>query len=528
MFHEAHTTQNASVAPLLAMSGISKRFGPTIALDEVDLELQAGEALALIGENGAGKSTLMKILSGVYHPDSGSMTLAGIPFAPRGPRDALARGVAMIYQELAVAPHLTVEANVMLGQERARAGFIRRREHRGLVGAALEMLDHAEISPRARAGSLSVGAQQLIEVARALVHDARVIVFDEPTSSLTERDAERLFAVIERLKQKQIAVIYISHFLEETKRVAERYVVLRDGRSVAAGRMAETPLEEIITAMVGRTLTELFPKVPRTPGAPVLELSDLAGRRLPRRADLTLRRGEVLGIAGLVGAGRTELLRTIFGLDEVRSGRVVVKGLETRRPTPHRQIARGLGLLSENRKAEGLALSRSVEENLTLSALGRYSRFGWLQTRKRRQAARSWIQKLNIQTPHPNQPTALLSGGHQQKVALARLLHQDADILLLDEPTRGIDVGSKAEIYRMIGDLAAQGRAVLVVSSYLPELLGLCDRLAVMSRGVLGPVRPVENWTADQIMEAATRGAEAPDAAPTPQEPEGWDRLASE
>jgi ribose transport system ATP-binding protein len=486
------------------MRGVSKRFGASRALDGVSIELNPGEVHALIGENGAGKSTLMKILSGAYRPDSGEMTFDGRPYAPRGPRDALARGVAMIYQELAIAPHLTVEANVMLGQERTRLGLVRRGEHRRLVREALGLLEHLDIRADAIAGRLSVGAQQLIEVARALVSDARVIVFDEPTSSLTERDADRLFAVIDRLRARGLAIVYISHFLEEVRRVARRYTVLRDGRAVATGPMEGTDLRTIIAAMVGRDLTELFPRVPHQPGEPVLDLSGLSGRVLPKRADLQLRRGEVLGIAGLVGAGRTELLRAVFGLDEVVGGRVTIKGNPARSGSPRQRIAQGLGLLSEDRKEEGLALSRSVEENLTLSALGRYARLGWLGLGKRRAEALRWMDAMRVRASGPDQRIGALSGGNQQKVALARLLHQRADVLLLDEPTRGIDVGSKAEIYRMIGTLAAEGKAVLMVSSYLPELLGVCDRIAVMSRGVLGPARPVDQWTEHAIMEEAT------------------------
>jgi ribose transport system ATP-binding protein len=488
------------------MRDVTKSFGASRALDGVSLDLAAREVHALVGENGAGKSTLMKILSGAYRADTGSMTLAGRPYAPRGPRDAHRQGVAMIYQELTLAPHLSVEANVLLGQEPTVAGWLRRREHRRLTAQALAVLDHAEIRPDTIAGRLSVGAQQLVEVARALVSDARVLVFDEPTSSLTERDAARLFAVIDRLRERGLAIVYISHFLEEVRRVAQRYTVLRDGRSVGSGPMAGTDLKTIITLMVGRELTEMFPRVPHEPGEPVLELSEVSGRALPRRADLALRRGEILGVAGLVGAGRTELLRAVFGLDAVRSGRVRVHAVDSPRGTPRRRIAEGLGFLSEDRKGEGLALGRSIEDNLTYSALGSHARWGWLNLRRRRAAATRWMDLLRVRARGPAQPVSALSGGNQQKVVLARLLHQEADVLLLDEPTRGIDVGSKTEIYRMIGELAAQGKAILMVSSYLPELLGTCDRVAVMSRGVLSPARPVGEWTEHRVMEVATAG----------------------
>ncbi len=489
--------------PLLVMRDVAKAFGASWALDGVSLELESGEVLALLGENGAGKSTLMKILSGAYRADSGSMTLGGEPYAPSGPRDALARGVAMIYQELTIAPHLTVEANIMLGQERTRAGLIRRKEHRAMVAEALATLDHPEMRLDAKAGSLSVGARQLIEVARALVSNAKVIVFDEPTSSLTGKDAARLFEVIDRLKARGLAIVYISHFLEEVKRVAGRYVVLRDGRSVGSGRMADASLSEIVSLMVGRELTELFPKIPRERGVPILQLTGLSGRRLPKGVDLTLHRGEVLGIAGLVGAGRTELLRAIFGLDPVKSGTLKVADATATGLGPRGMIGLGLGMLSEDRKGEGLALARSIEDNLTYSAPGRDTRWGWVDRKARRRSARRWIEALRVKAVGPRQAVGALSGGNQQKVALARLLHQDADVLLLDEPTRGIDVGSKAEIYRLIGELAASGKAVLMVSSYLPELMGICDRVAVMTRGGLSEARAVEEWTEHAIMDLA-------------------------
>jgi len=492
--------------PLLAMRDVAKSFGASRALDGVSLDLAAGEVHALLGENGAGKSTLMKILSGALRPDSGSMTLGGAPYTPRGPRDALGRGVAMIYQELAVAPDLSVEANVMLGQERTRLGILRRSEHRRMVREALATLGHPDLKPEARAGSLSIGAQQLIEVARALVSDARVIVFDEPTSSLTDRDSARLFEVIDRLRARGLALVYISHFLEEVRRVASRFTVLRDGRSVSSGLLADTSLSAIIASMVGRELTEMFPRVDRTAGEVVLDLTALAGRKLPKRADLALRRGEVLGIGGLVGAGRTEMLRAIFGLDAVRSGQVRVRGVEGTSGGPRRRIAEGLGLLSEDRKSEGLALGRSIAENLTYSAIGRHARWGWIDRKARGAEAARWMAKLRVKAQGPAQAVGALSGGNQQKVALARLLHQQADVWLLDEPTRGIDVGSKAEIYRLIGEQAASGKAVLMVSSYLPELLGISDRVAVMSRGVLSAARPVGDWTEYAIMDVATGG----------------------
>jgi ribose transport system ATP-binding protein len=497
----------SELPPLLEMCDVAKSFGATRALDGVSLTLAAGEVHALIGENGAGKSTLMKVLSGAYRPDSGSMTLAGAPYAPKSPRAAHAQGVAMIYQELALAPHLTVEANIMLGQERVRAGFIRRGEHRRLVRSVLEELDHPDIRPEARVADLGVGAQQLVEVARALLSSARVIVFDEPTSTLSERDAERLFAIVGRLRRRGLGIVYISHFLEEVRRVAETYTVLRDGRAVASGSLAGIDMRSIIAQMVGRDLDELFPHVPHAPAEPVLELSDFRVSTSAKPVDLVLRKGEILGIAGLVGAGRTSLVRAVFGLRPVASGSVVVQHVAGGFAPPKARIAQGIGFSSEDRKGEGLALNRSIEENLTYSALARHARWGWLKLKERRSQALEWMSRLRIVAAGPGERAASLSGGNQQKVAIARLLHQRADVFLLDEPTRGIDVGSKAEIYRLIGELAAQGKAILMVSSYLPELFGICDRIAVMSRGALCEARPVAEWTEHGVMEFATGGA---------------------
>lgn len=490
---------------ILDVRGVTKAFGASRALRGVSFELAPGEVHALVGENGAGKSTLMKVLSGAIRPDSGSMTLGGHSYAPRSPKEAKRQGVAMIYQELALAPHLSVEANVMLGQERTVAGLVRRGTHRALVRDALKLLDHPEISPDASVRNLSVGAQQLVEVARALVSDARVIIFDEPTSSLTEHDASRLFEVIQRLRSRGISIVYISHFLEEVRAIAQRYTVLRDGEDVATGTMDGVEVMTLIRAMVGRDLGEIFPRVPHEPGDPVLRIQSVtADHRFPIRANLEVRRGEILGIAGLVGAGRTELLRAIFGLDPVRSGQVLVKGMTITHATPGERIRCGLGLLSENRKEEGLALNLSIEDNMTFPALRRHTRAGLLDLWGRRRSVEALIRQVNVRCLGPRQPVVRLSGGNQQKVALARLLHQEADVMLLDDPTRGIDVGSKAEIYRLIGELAARGVAVVMVSSYLPELFGVCDRLAVMCRGTLTEPRPIGEWTPHSVLEAAT------------------------
>ncbi len=498
-------------APLLSMQRISKRFGATQALQEVSLELHAGEVLALIGENGAGKSTLMKILAGAYQPDQGSMTLQGRPYRPGGPGEALQAGVAMIYQELNLAPDLSVEDNIMLGQERRWAWLgLSRRGAREEIRRVLAQLGHEELDPRTKVGRLPLGAQQVVEIARALVRRARVLVLDEPTSSLPQRDVERLFDVVARLRSTGAGIIYISHFLEEVRQIAQRYTVLRDGRSVASGSLDQVSQDELVALMVGRRVEELFPHVPHTPGEVVLRVEQLQGNPLPREAQLELRRGEILGIAGLVGSGRTELLRCLYALEPVRSGRVLVAG-HVPGASPAARIRAGMGYVAEDRKSEGLALDQPLEDNLTWSRLAPYSRWGMLRPWLRRREAARWMQRLQIKARDPRQPVYQLSGGNQQKVAFGRVLHQQADVLLLDEPTRGIDVGTKAELYRWMGQLAAEGKAVLFVSSYIQELLEVCDRVAVMCRGRLSPALPARQWTEDKVL-AVALGSAWPDS----------------
>ena len=494
----------------LRMQGISKRFGATIALQDVSIEVASGQILALVGENGAGKSTLMKVLSGAIKAEAGQMWLDGEPYSPSNPLEARQAGVAMIYQELSLTPHLSVEENIMLGTEPSTMGIVRWKEVRRRAIEAIKEFDNPELTPEARVNRLSVGSQQLVEIARALATGCRVLVLDEPTSSLTRQDVERLFEIIERLKQQGKAIVYISHFIEEVRRVADKVTVLRDGRVAGGSAVEDITNEQIIAMMVGRQVEELYPRSKRKRGEVVLEVKDLAGPEKPQSASLELHRGEVVGIAGLIGAGRTELLRSLFGLDTVRSGQIKL-GVYTGPASPAQRWAQGAGILSEDRKEEGLALALSIAENVTLSRLKGFGPLGMVLPSRQNTAADRWIEKLGIRCRDVRQSVLSLSGGNQQRVALARLLQHDVDVLLLDEPTRGIDVAAKALIYKLIDELAAgsptegrESKAVLMVSSYLPELLGVCDRVAVMCRGRLGPTRPIDETDEHKLMLEAT------------------------
>jgi ribose transport system ATP-binding protein len=486
----------------LRLKGIKKSFGGTHALREVSLEVAPGEVHALIGENGAGKSTLMKILSGAYQPDAGEILLNGERYAPRNPLEARRSGVEMIYQELNLAPHLSVEENILLGVEPSRLGWINRRKRREMAERVLAEVHHESIALDAPVHSCSIAEQQMVEIARAMLGSPQVLIMDEPTSSLTQVDTENLVAAIGRLKARGVSIIYISHFLEECQRVADRYTVLRDGQTVGAGEMQSADLAEIIHLMVGRNLDEIYPHIEHSIDEPVLELMHVAGQRRPEDASLSLRSGEILGLAGLIGAGRTETLRVLFGLDRLERGEIRHRGKRIQY-SPAGALKAGLGMLSENRKEEGLMLNLSIAENLTLPRLSPFSRAGVLDLGRQRESAANWIARVGVRSRSPLQAISELSGGNQQKVALARLLHCEADILLLDEPTRGIDVASKAQIYELIGELAAAGKSVIFVSSYLPELLGVCDTVAVMCRGRIVQVRPVSEWTEHKIISAA-------------------------
>jgi ribose transport system ATP-binding protein len=496
----------AVTQPRFEMRGVGKRFGATIALDGADLAVHPGEVCALVGQNGAGKSTLMAILAGAIAADEGAMRIDGVPYAPREPFESRRAGVAMIHQELSLAPHLSVMENIVLGIEPVRHGFVQRRRMRDIALEAMHQLGHDDIRPDAQVATLQPAAQQLVEIARALATGCRVLVLDEPTSSLGPADVRVLFDLIGRLKARGMAIVYISHFIEEVKAVSDRFVVLRDGRNAGDGVTAAASAADIVGMMVGRTPDEMYPRGARAAGEPMLQLD----RVVPGSATLTLHRGEILGIAGLLGSGRTRLLRAIFGLEPVTSGTIAV-GAYSGPSTPHDRWRQGVGLLSEDRAGEGLALGLSIADNMTLTRLEPLgTSFAVLPSRQLAAASR-WIDRLGIRCAGARQTVGELSGGNQQKVAMARLLHHDVDVLVLDEPTRGIDVASKAQIYALLDELvcgAGDRKAVLLVSSYLPELLGVCDRIAVMSRGRLGPARPVEEWTEHSLLMHAS-GAKA-------------------
>jgi len=474
-----------SQAPALEMRGITKSFAGNTVLAGVSLTARAGEVHALVGENGAGKSTLMKILAGVHQPDAGEILIDGEPRVFARPADALARGVAMIYQELSLAPHLTVAENIFLGREPlklARIGLINTRE---LNSRARSMLNDFgfEIDPRSRVGRLSAADRQLVEITRAVVEAKRVIVMDEPTSSLTNQEVAELFRLIRDLKSRGLAVIYISHRLEELPEIADRLTVLRDGRAVYTGPWGGITTDEMIRHMAGRELKEIFP--PRTRGVGEVKLRVTGLTRAPKFENVSFeaRAGEVVGVAGLAGAGRTELVEAIFGAHPAEGGEIEFGDEKITAARPNASVARGLSLLTEDRKRTGLCLNLPLATNITLANVRALVRGVRLQRKAEFNAANAFIRKLGIRPPSPARLVGRLSGGNQQKSLLARWLFANSQVFLLDEPTRGVDVAARSEIYREINELAEAGAAIVMVSSDLPELLGMSDRILVMRRG---------------------------------------------
>ena len=492
----------AAADPIVRMTGVCKRFPGVQALQDAELEVLPGEVHVLLGENGAGKSTLMKILCGQYQQGGGSVHLAGAEIRPASPLEAERLGLVMIHQELNLVPGLSDAENIYLGHEPTRGGLI---TGQALRDGSRELLDRlgSGVDPAARVDSLSVAEQQLVEIARALRERARVLVMDEPTAALSDVEIEALFGVIRSLCADGVAVIYISHRMREIFAIGDRVTVMRDGRTVGVRRVAAADPDELIRLMVGRSIAEQIPKRTVAIGEPVLEVEGLARAGVLAPITLSVRSGEILGVAGLMGSGRTDLARAIFGADAADRGTVRVDGRPLARRSPAASIAAGVGFLTEDRKRQGLVLQCTVAESITLTTLDDFVRLGLLDLAAERERAGALVERLRIRAASIDQRTVDLSGGNQQKVVLARWLAARCRVLLFDEPTRGIDVGAKAEIYDLIGELVEQGVAVVLISSEMPELIGLADRVAVMHEGTLQGILDRSEVTPERILELA-------------------------
>lgn len=504
----SQTAAGEERSPLFRLSGITKRFGGVVAVQDVDFELRPGEVHALVGENGAGKSTLMKIVDGLYEPDEGSLEVNGEVVSFSSPRDAEAAGIAMIPQELDLFPELSIAENLFVGRKRPRTRWggldwsTMQQEARRRMDALGVKLDVT-----ASVKGLSAANGQIVAIARALVGDARAVVMDEPTSSLTDREARQLFRIIEDLTSSGVGVVYISHRLEEIFQIADRTTVLRDGRHIATAPTSELGAEELVRLMVGRPLSEFFTRHPHEPGEVALEVRGLTREGEFRDVDLTLHRGEILGLAGLVGAGRTELAQAIFGIRAPDAGEILVDGEEARMHSPQAAMEKGVFYVPEERRSQGLILPFSIKNNITLSILDRISRFGFVP-RSERQTADRFARELSIRGAELSDPVGRLSGGNQQKVVVAKALAREPSVLLLDEPTRGVDVGAKSEIYRLIDDLAREGKAILLISSELEEVLSMSDRVLVMREGRINGEFGRSEATQETVMTAATGGGD--------------------
>ena len=504
MTRQAGDDTQTMAAPLLRMEQITKRFPGVTALGGVSLACDRGEVLALVGENGAGKSTLMKILSGAYRPDAGRIVFQGREIHLASPRQAQQLGIAIIMQEFNLLPHLTVEENIWLGREPLRGwGVI---DGRAMRARSVELIASlgVRLQPDAQVGDLTVAQCQFVEIAKALSLGADLIIMDEPSSTLTEHELDSLFRIIGELKQRGVAVIYISHRLNEVFRIADRVTVLKDGALVGSRAIGEVTRNDLVQMMVGRTLADTFP--PRRGGAhsPVLRVDRLSQRDLLHDISLEVHAGEIVGLAGLVGAGRTELARAIFGADPIDAGTVELFGRPLRIRGPHDAVRAGMALIPEDRKLEGLIQLLSIRRNVGLPNLDRFGHFGFVRARREREACLEWCRKLDVRAAGPEQLAVSLSGGNQQKVVLAKWLVRQPGLIILDEPTRGIDVGAKAEVYRIMRQLAESGTAILMISSELPEILGMADRILVMHEGRLTAELDGGTTTEEAIMAAAT------------------------
>ncbi|MBE8476327.1 sugar ABC transporter ATP-binding protein [Streptomyces justiciae] len=499
--------------PLLTMSGITKSFPGVRALDGVDLDVQAGEVHCLLGQNGAGKSTLIKVLAGAHQPDDGVISWRGEPVTLRSPIAAMRLGIATIYQELDLVEHLSVAENVHLGHEPTTAGFVvRRRSARASTAQLLKRLGHAEIEPGRLVGELSAAQQQIVSMARALSHDVRLIVMDEPSAALDPDEVDNLFRIVGDLTADGVAVVYISHRLEEIRRIGDRVTVLKDGRAVAGGLPAKTtPTSEVVALMTGRNVEYVFPDRPTAApeGTPVLEVRGLAREGEFEPLDLTVHPGEIVGLAGLVGSGRSEILETIYGARKPSAGQVSVDGRPLKTGSVRAAVRAGLGLAPEERKAQALLMLESVTRNVSVSSMSRFSRGGWLDRGAERGAARAATRELSLRPDNPSVPVRTLSGGNQQKAVLARWLLRGCRVLLLDEPTRGVDVGARAELYAVIRRLADEGLAVLLVSSEVPEVLGLADRVLVLREGRVVHTAPARELDEHRVLDLVMEGSPA-------------------
>jgi ribose transport system ATP-binding protein len=491
---------------LVEMTGISKSFPGVHALDGAQFELRSGEVHALVGENGAGKSTLMKVLSGIYRRDAGTIKVKGQEVDVTSPHQAQALGIAIIHQELNLANHLTVAQNIFIGREPRRGPFLEEAALNRRAGDLFERL-HLRLDPKKRVGSLAVAQQQMVEIAKALSYDSSVLIMDEPTAALTDTEIEELFRIIRQLRDSGAGIVHISHRLEELKQISNRITVMRDGRYINTVETAEAHIPDIISMMVGRTIFESAPELPEKPDPTViLEVKGLNRGRQVRDISFQLHRGEILGVAGLVGAGRTEVMRAIFGADAPESGEVLVNGKPATMKSPTDGVNHGIGYLSEDRKRYGLALGMDVETNIVLASMRKFTgALGFIQPAKTRRVALTYVESLAIKTPGIGQRVKNLSGGNQQKVVIGKWLTADMEVLIFDEPTRGIDVGAKSEIYKLLNDLARQGKGIIMISSELPEILRMSHRILVMCDGRITGELTAGEATQEKIMTLATQ-----------------------